>query len=296
MVYPARLKNRPGFTLIELLVVMAIISILVGLTMPAVQRAREAANRTHCANNLKQISLALHLYHDSHKRLPPSRPPNEGPTWAWLILPELEQGNLFRLWDYNKDPFFLAPNEALTAVVPTWFCPSRREPTGSCAKAFKQRIACPIADGTNGSPGDYAACIGTTGADYPLYMPNGGVVAPNGVFVWGRGINFQMIPDGLSNTILVGEKHVPEFAFGVYPWDCSMYDGHNPICNTRSGGPSFPLATDRKNDGWAFGSYHPYLCQFAFCDGSVRWVDTLISPESLGALAGRNDGMIENGY
>jgi prepilin-type processing-associated H-X9-DG protein len=75
-----------------------------------------------------------------------------------------------------------------------------------------------------------------------------------------------------------------------------MYDGHNAVCNTRAGGTNFPLSTERKNDSWAFGSYHPFLCQFAFCDGSVRWVDTQISPESLGALAGRNDGMVENGY
>lgn len=287
---------RPGFTLIELLVVIAIISILVGLTMPAVQRAREAANRTHCANNLKQISLALHLYHDAHKKLPPSRPFNEGPSWAWMILPDLEQGNLYKIWDYNTVPLFLAPPAVLNAVVPTWFCPSRREPSAAYATAFKQRPACAVSDGALGAPGDYAACIGTTGADYPLLLPNGGVLPPNGVFEFGRGINFAMIRDGLSNTFLVGEKHVPENAFGAFPWDCSMYDGHNPVCNTRAAGTNFPLASDRKSDAWAFGSYHPYLCQFAYCDGSVRWVEAGISPYALGILAGRNDGEVASDF
>src|SRR5262245_20971893 len=92
--------RSPGFTLIALLVVMAIIAILIGLLVPAVQRVRESAARTQCANNLKQIGLAAHLYHNFHHALPPSRvSTHEGPTWAWLLLPYLEQQTLFEKWE-----------------------------------------------------------------------------------------------------------------------------------------------------------------------------------------------------
>src|SRR5260370_42555149 len=92
-------ESRSGFTLIELLVGIAIISILIGLMMPAVQSAREAARKISCANTLKQIGLAMQLHENQFGRLPPSRKTkSESPTWAWLILPNLEQDNLYRLW------------------------------------------------------------------------------------------------------------------------------------------------------------------------------------------------------
>src|SRR6516165_3949671 len=96
--YPIRTYRR-GFTLIELLVVIAIISLLISLTMPAVQAAREAASRISCANNLRQIGLAMHMYEGQFDHLPPSRlGMAESPSWAWLILPQLEQDNLYNLW------------------------------------------------------------------------------------------------------------------------------------------------------------------------------------------------------
>jgi prepilin-type N-terminal cleavage/methylation domain-containing protein len=138
--FPIRAR-RPGFTLIELLVVIAIISIMMGLLMPAVQSAREAANRLHCGNNLKQIGLACHMYHDQFKRLPPSRKTmHEGPSWAWLLLPNMEQDNVYRLWPNGWPYPGLAPGAPVTpdalAItvsvlsnnVQVYFCRSFRVP------------------------------------------------------------------------------------------------------------------------------------------------------------------------
>ena len=145
------LGPRPGFTLIELLVVIAIIGVLIGLLLPAVQSAREAAARTQCANNLKQIGLALNLYHNDYQRLPPSRLAlTESPSWAWLILPNLEQNNLYRQWEDGQPYPGIDPGkpinaqaktnagEILLTPVPTYFCPSRDRPQGSVTQPFAQ--------------------------------------------------------------------------------------------------------------------------------------------------------------
>ena len=161
-------RRRSGFSLIELLVVIAVISTLIGLLLPAVQKTREAASRVKCTNNLQQIGLACHLYENAHGRFPPSREEGEGPSWAWNILPQLEQENLYRQWVPGVPLYNLANAEILKTPVPVYYCPSRRSPNDRVdAGPIDQQIGpCVTALSIPGSVGDYSAGIGTTGADH----------------------------------------------------------------------------------------------------------------------------------
>ncbi len=145
-------RCRYAFTLIELLVVIAIIAVLIALLIPAVQRVREAASRSKCINNLKQLALAVHSYHDAKKRLPPSRlhvGSHEFASWAVIILPYIEQQNLYKEWDLRLK-FSAQSAVARETEVPQYFCPSRRKP----GKALSTLDAQP------GAYGDYAICGG----------------------------------------------------------------------------------------------------------------------------------------
>jgi hypothetical protein len=120
---------------------------------------------------------------------------------------------------------------------------------------------------------------------------------PDGAFRAVDGVRFAEITDGLTNTLLVGEKHLPLSAIGTdelgtgmqIPLDCGLYDGHNPGCYTRAAGPLFPLSNSNTDLTWNFGSSHPGVCLFVFCDGTVRPLSVWIDPYVLGLLAQRND-------
>jgi prepilin-type N-terminal cleavage/methylation domain-containing protein/prepilin-type processing-associated H-X9-DG protein len=299
-------NRRYGFTLIELLVVIAIITVLLGLLISAVQRAREAANRARCGSNLRQIGLAIHHYHQINNRLPPSRLSDLHASWAVLLMPYIDERALFEQWKLPLTYYDQSDAARLTPVK-IYFCPSRRgplTPPGRSIVGDQNDDLPPGAGGqqvlgppTPGALGDYAACIGTDNNDGvdPFF---GGAV--NGPFRAATvpAVTFGTITDGLSKTFLVGEKHVPFGHFGeggaLTPgqifWDCSVYNGDYPLCSCRSAGPNYPLAESIYDLSATFGSYHPGQCQFVMCDGSVRQLSVTIDPNILGLLANPADG------
>ena len=209
--------QRKGFTLIELLVVIAIISVLVSMLLPAVQQAREAARNSQCKNNLKQMGLALHNYHETNNVLPPSYlylpgggglqgPPDPtngdaGPGWAWgmLILPYLDQTPLYNSFNVNV-PCWNPQNAASARIsIPTYLCPSATNDT-------------PIYNvvDTNGNTlatfarGNYVVSAGNFGI-WNNPSPDLTNIA-NGVFYRNSRTRFRDISDGLSTTVFAGEK------------------------------------------------------------------------------------------
>lgn len=308
-------RLRRGFTLVELLVVIAIIGILVALLLPAVQSARESARRTQCVNHLKQIGLGIHNFHDTQRCMPPSCVEEEEPTWALLILPYMEQPavyELFNLGDNLRDG--VQPMNARFSVIPTYVCPTRRKPSEAITQDY-------INDNYGGACMDYA-CVGgsddnfgrklSNGATGPFVIPESRVrdVAKR-TNTW-QNITFARITDGLSNTLFVGERHIPQkwinkkdpYQFdGPYFRGKSDTDYHSRGWHCRRAGPGYGIMRTIKQDcnpgntgvrdticGMVFGSWHPASCNFTMGDGSVRMVQNNISEVLLGSLAMREDG------
>jgi prepilin-type N-terminal cleavage/methylation domain-containing protein len=287
-------ERRHGFTLIELLVVIAIIALLVGLLLPAVQKVREAAARASCGNNLKQIGLALHMYHGDNNQLPPSRLSDLHATWAVLILPYLEQNNLYQQWSL-PNTYYDQSAVARTTPVALYFCPSRRssQTAGASVAGDQNDDIGGLGPHVPGALGDYAACTGTDNCDGAdcTGAYNGAFHAAYDQFLRPLGfVTFASITDGLSNTFFVGEKHVQANNFGRGPLDCSLYNGDYWVCSTRSAGPNYPLATSRNDSAARFGGYHTAVCQFLLGDGSVRGLSTSTDPKVLALFANISDG------
>ncbi len=315
------LLPRRGFTLIELLVVIAIIAVLIGLLLPAVQKVREAANRISCANNLKQIALALHNYQDTYSKLPPRailEPYDRGATWAVLLMPYLEQSAGYALWDLKKQ--YKDQTDAARQVrIKTYVCPSRR----TASELSIQEAGLPGGLGGAGSGGltppyalpggvsDYAACNGTFGAlnggwgTWWSTNADGAIIQglPDGRGLRTSQTSLSNIPDGTSNTFLVGEKHVPIGGlYRVRYGDASVYNGYWIPYASRMAGLEDPLALGPHDTSpslvgdstWVrkFGSWHPGVCGFAFCDGSVHYIRNSIDGTTLERLARRADGQV----
>ncbi len=281
-------RRACGFTLVEVLVVIAIIGVLVSLLLPAVQSARESARRMSCQNNLKQIALATHSYHDAYKFLPPASTATNlaGSSGFAAILPYIEQASLYSLYDFSKGNSDAANLQAVSQRIKTYICPS-------CF--FVRKVPNPDCDANSRAPGTYAFSVGSNDP-YGSNGPTNGAIGTAGT----QQTNFAMITDGTSNTLLAGESHwgFRDYLFTSGPCSGQVRGGFSywsspyPLATAFSTkGPFNPKALDGDSLRlFNFRSTHIAGVNFANVDGSVRFISESIDHATLDALATRDGG------
>jgi prepilin-type N-terminal cleavage/methylation domain-containing protein/prepilin-type processing-associated H-X9-DG protein len=314
--------RQAGFTLIELLVVTSIIGGLIGILLPAVQEAREAARRNQCVNNLKQMALALHNYHDQLGSFPVTSVRYQGDptcigcgygafyTFRSLMLPQIEQTPLYNAinFSYLYSPFgtgdvrSIPVNTTVAAVlISVYVCPSdRMGAVGSVGYASGSTNT--IVPDSN-----YKACVGTkilNGATWPGAYPSTSA-SDDGAMNEFRAVKISEIRDGLSNTFLLGEFGRGPKGVGQGNWIAAWADhvqritsvGINrryaaPFLNAANmpDGANAPLIGPQSTLG--FGSWHPGGANFAFGDGSIRFIKDTTHLSILSALGSRAGGEV----
>ena len=293
--------QRRGFTLIELLVVIAIIAVLIALLLPAVQQAREAARRTQCRNNLKQLGLALHNYHDNLRTFPPGYVSlfdvagnDTGAGWGWCshLLPQLDQGPLYNQINFNVGIEQVANDAVRVQTVPTLLCPSDTAPNrwqtamrDLSTGAFLSNI-CEVASA------NYVGMFGT-------FEPG---VGGDDVFFRNSKIGLRDLTDGSSSTLLVGER---SFRLGEATWTGAVTgavivpDGSDGV-GTGPPESAASIILGHSGDGYSpgnprshvnqFYSLHTGGVHFLFGDGHVSFLSSSLDYRVYQALTTRAGG------
>lgn len=283
---PCGSRGRNGFTLIELLVVVAIIGILIGLMIPAVQRMRESMFRAQCANNLKEIGLALHNYEGANKTLPAgyvsavdAKGNDLGPGWGWasLILPMMDQQSLFDQIQFKK------PIEDAVNATPRvkglvgYRCPSDRMPAPIWTARKYDAAGNPVADICDLAAANY---IGVFGVGEPG-------VAGDGLFFRNSAIRTKEILDGASNTLAIGER---ASSLANATWvgavtGAELFPGNSSnFVLGHTGKMANPATPSESNN---FSSDHPVGVNFLFADGRVLFLTGTMSAANFQALSTR---------
>lgn len=303
--------TKRGFTLVELLVVIAIIGILVGLLLPAVQAAREAARRMQCSNNLKQITLTLHNYHDVHKTFPPGfvavagnnngTEDSDAANWGWapLILPQIEQSALYNLLRPGSAPLHVSAADlpvghraALQSPLATFRCPSDSgEPLNT------DRGLLVAGSRVNTARSNYVAINTSGNLSWDMGNPSNTAAGAraNGLFIRNRGLSFRDMSDGSSNTIAIAERAsllsgavasvkcnaalmfgIREQQLGTGPF------GLGDALAAGSGGINLPSNPCRVG----VSSQHTGGFQAGFGDGSIRFISQNIQHNRPTGVAG----------
>ncbi|MBY0397424.1 MAG: DUF1559 domain-containing protein [Thermoleophilia bacterium] len=280
---------RRGFTLIELLVVIAIIAVLVALLLPAVQSAREAARRIGCVNNLKQVGLALHAYHDAHDRLPPGYVfapgyVSGGFGWGAMILPGLDQAPLFDAANFRVALWHGANSTTGATALKAYLCPSDETSPGG----FLER------DGVRYARSSYVGAFGPGDMDADP-DDRRGLMSRN------AGARFADVRDGLSQTLAAGERHNGIFAVAIGSHEhfeaetvwvgAVKEEPDDDHAHTTLFQASHTPSSGSMNDQDA-ASRHPGGANFVFGDGSVRFLKATIDLLVYRALSSRAGGEV----
>ena len=320
-----RVKNLRGFTLIELLVVIAIIAVLVSLLLPAVQQAREAARRTQCKNNLKQIGLAMHNYHDTYTVFPPAwvsgnvtTGVGETTIWSWgaFILPQIEQSSLYNTVQpglFRIDQNLAAGGtraQAMITPLPAFRCASDTgPPTNNWGVANYAGVDDTynrnLNDGTNKVPGatsNYVYNADTGDSNTPSMVAQVSAYGPPlGVGYQNSRNGLRDLTDGSSNTILVGERAwslkglnigaANALGFAPHSSSGSYLDQQCRACLSVIGIPYWGInqtVVNAAHQSRGYSSTHPGGIQVVMGDGAVRFISENIDhkPNSIGAGAG----------